>query len=87
VFALSSLLSLNESEVPCALWCEAPSNPLLRSIDLPALRVLADTWGFPIIIDDTIGNFANLDVLKFVDAIVTSLTKVVSGRQNVMGGR
>src|SRR6266849_3072836 len=70
-----------------ALWCEFPSNPLLRSPPLANLRELADEYGFLIAIDDTIGTFNNVDVLPFVDIILTSLSKVFSGTANVLGGR
>lgn len=51
------------------------------------LRKIADEFDFLIVADDTIGNFVNVDVMKYSDMVVTSLTKVFSGRCNVMGGR
>ena len=51
------------------------------------MRQLADKHGFLIIVDDTVGTFVNVDVLKFVDAVATSLRKLFSGSANVMGGR
>ena len=69
------------------LFCEFPSNPLLRSPNLPRLRALADKYGFLIAVDETIGNFVNVSVLAFADIVVSSLTKVFSGDSNVMGGR
>lgn len=38
------------------------------------------------VIDDTIGSFANVDVLPAADALITSLTKSFSGYSDVMGG-
>ena len=70
-----------------ALFCEFPGNPLLKSPDLSRLRSLADQYDFAIVVDETIGNFLNVDVLPFADVIVSSLTKVFSGDSNVMGGR
>jgi cystathionine gamma-synthase len=70
-----------------ALFTEFPSNPLLRSANLPRLRALADKYDFLIVIDETIGNFVNVKVLPYADLIVSSLTKVFSGDANVMGGR
>ena len=70
-----------------ALFTEFPSNPLLRSVDLCRLRALADKYGFLIVIDDTVGNFVNVDVLPFVDIVASSLTKIFSGCANAMGGR
>jgi cystathionine gamma-synthase len=39
------------------------------------------------IIDETIGNFVNVEVMPYADIVVSSLTKVFSGDANVMGGR
>lgn len=70
-----------------ALWCECPSNPLLRTPNLGRLRALANKYHFPVIIDDTIGSFANVDVMNVADILITSLTKSFSGFADVMGGR
>ncbi|GJE85150.1 PLP-dependent transferase [Phanerochaete sordida] len=84
---LASERARSPSEAPVlALFTESTSNPLLRSVDLPRLRALADEYGFAIVIDETIGNFANVDVLPYADMVVTSLTKIFSGRANTMGG-
>ncbi|KAJ7366749.1 pyridoxal phosphate-dependent transferase [Mycena albidolilacea] len=69
-----------------ALFTEFPSNPLLRSADLPRLRSLADKYDFLVVIDETVGNFVNVEVFPFADVVVSSLTKVFSGYSNVMGG-
>jgi cystathionine gamma-synthase len=70
-----------------ALFTEFPSNPLLRSANMPRLRALADKYDFLIVVDETIGNFVNVEVLPYADILVSSLTKVFSGASNVMGGR
>ncbi|KAI9787740.1 MAG: hypothetical protein M1839_000272 [Geoglossum umbratile] len=69
-----------------ALFCEFPSNPLLKSPDLERIRLIANRYGFAIVVDETIGNFMNVHVLPFADVVVSSLTKVFSGDSNVMGG-
>ncbi|RDB27977.1 putative cystathionine gamma-synthase [Hypsizygus marmoreus] len=69
-----------------SLFTEFPSNPLLRSANLPRLRALADKYDFLIIIDETIGNFVNVEVLPYADIVVSSLSKIFSGASNVMGG-
>ncbi|KAJ7069881.1 pyridoxal phosphate-dependent transferase [Mycena amicta] len=69
-----------------ALYTEFPSNPLLRSTDLRRLRGLADKYDFLIVIDETVGNFLNVEVFPYADIVVSSLTKVFSGYSNVMGG-
>ncbi|OJT07517.1 Cystathionine gamma-synthase [Trametes pubescens] len=69
-----------------SLFTEFPSNPLLRAADLPRLRKLADKYNFLIVVDETIGNFVNVEVLPYADIVVSSLSKVFSGDANVMGG-
>lgn len=68
------------------LFTEFPSNPLLNSADLQRIRILADKYDFAVVVDETIGNFTNVDVLSRADVAVSSLTKVFSGDSNVMGG-
>lgn len=70
-----------------SLFCEFPSNPLLRSPPLYELRKLADEFGFLIVVDETIAGFVNVETLPPADIVVSSLTKVFSGDSNVMGGR
>ncbi|KAH3681371.1 hypothetical protein WICPIJ_007640 [Wickerhamomyces pijperi] len=85
-----SLLELEEllksGERVQGFYCECPSNPLLKTPNLVKAKQLADTYNFPIIIDETVGNFLNIDVLPYADILVSSLTKVFSGDSNVMGG-
>lgn len=69
-----------------AVWCECASNPLLRTVDLDRVRRLADQYGFVVVVDDTIGSSANVDVLGVADIVATSLTKTFSGYADVMGG-
>ncbi|CAK5284239.1 unnamed protein product, partial [Mycena citricolor] len=69
-----------------AVFLEIPSNPLLRTADLPRLRSLADKYKFLVVIDETVGNFLNVAVIQYADIVVSSLTKVFSGYSNVMGG-
>ncbi|GLB42245.1 putative cys/Met metabolism PLP-dependent enzyme [Lyophyllum shimeji] len=69
-----------------ALFTEFPSNPLLRSANLPRLRALADKYDFLLVIDETVGNFVNVEVLPYADIVASSLSKVFSGVANVMGG-
>jgi cystathionine gamma-synthase len=80
----------------CALFTEIPSNPLLQTPNVHKLRDLATRHNFALVVDDTIGNFANIRMLErttvgengggSADAICTSLTKLFSGRGDVMAG-
>lgn len=69
-----------------ALFVEFPGNPLLTCPDLKRIRKLADEFNFAVVIDETIGTFANVNVLQYADIVVSSLTKIFSGGSNVMGG-
>lgn len=69
-----------------ALFCEFPGNPLLACLDLERIRHLADEYDFAVVVDETIGTFANINVLPLADIVVSSLTKIFSGDSNVMGG-
>lgn len=69
-----------------ALFCECPSNPLLRTPNLPRIRRLANEYGFAVVVDETVGNFLNIQVLPYADFVASSLTKVFSGDSNVMAG-
>lgn len=78
---------LKSGERFLSLFCELPSNPLLKSPNIKRLRRLADEYKFLIVVDETIGNFCNVGVLEWADLVVSSLTKIFSGDSNVMGGR
>ncbi|KXX74675.1 Cystathionine gamma-synthase [Madurella mycetomatis] len=69
-----------------ALFCEFPGNPLLTCPNMVRIRQLADRYDFAVVVDETIGTFANINVLPFADVVVSSLTKIFSGDCNVMGG-
>lgn len=77
---------LQAGERYASLFCEFPSNPLLRTPDLQRIRDLADQYDFAIVVDETIGNFLNVSILPLADVMVSSLTKIFSGDSNVMGG-
>jgi cystathionine gamma-synthase len=84
---MDELEAILEKEPILAVFTELPSNPLLRSANLPRLKQLADKYGFILVVDDTIGTLSNVNVLPYVDIVVSSLSKIFSGDANVMGGR
>ncbi|KAI1067020.1 hypothetical protein LB506_004553 [Fusarium annulatum] len=77
---------LKNGERFLGLFCEFPGNPLLTCPDLTRIRKLADEYDFAVVVDETIGTFANINVLPIADVVVSSLTKIFSGDSNVMGG-
>lgn len=77
---------LRSGEKFLGLFCEFPGNPMLTCPNLQRLRKLADQYDFAVVVDETIGTFANINVLQYADVVVSSLTKIFSGDCNVMGG-
>ena len=95
IFNGSELLQTNNlSEIaitmdrlnPAAVIVEIPSNPLLKSVNLPKVSELAHTRGIKVIADDTIGTAININILSHADLIFTSLTKSFAGRGDIMAG-
>ncbi|KAK1826293.1 putative cystathionine gamma-synthase [Podospora conica] len=68
------------------VFTEFPGNPLLQSPDLDRLHRLSIEHKFLLVVDDTMGCYANVSLLGSCDLVVTSLTKMFSGGCNVMGG-
>ncbi|KAJ3260007.1 hypothetical protein HK103_001517 [Boothiomyces macroporosus] len=83
---LKSLEKLLETEKISSLYCEFPSNPLLESPPLERLWELSQLYKFILVVDETIGNIVNINILNYCHLVVSSLTKVFSGDSNVMGG-
>ncbi|NUM52141.1 MAG: PLP-dependent transferase [Candidatus Hydrogenedentes bacterium] len=75
-----------ENEHIAAVFCEHPGNPLLQCADIERLSTLLRAHGVPLVVDETLGSFLNVDVQPFADIVVTSLTKYFSGVGDVMGG-
>ena len=83
---IAGLKECMEAEKLSAIYTEVPSNPLLRTADLPAVAELTRQHGVPLVIDDTVGTVVNVDSFRFADVVTTSLTKYFSGIGDVMGG-
>ncbi len=75
-----------ERSLLAALYLDFPTNPMLQSPDVARLWELADQYHIPLIIDETVGNLINVQLLPYVDIVVCSFTKIISGLANVMGG-
>lgn len=68
------------------VFCEVPSNPLMKSPDLGRLAAATRAAGVPLVLDDSIATFANLDLTPYADVLVSSLTKNFSGNGEAMAG-
>ncbi|KAF3015613.1 hypothetical protein E8E14_010400 [Neopestalotiopsis sp. 37M] len=69
-----------------AIWVEVPANPLLTCPDIARLRKIATEYDLVLGIDDTIGSWANIDVIGMADILVTSITKSFNGYADAIGG-
>jgi cystathionine gamma-synthase len=80
--------SLMRGENLAGLFCEAPSNPLLKCVDFARLgkTIAATQPGLPLVVDDTIATVVNVDAFRVADVVTTSLTKAFSGAGDVMAG-
>jgi len=83
---LRALLQETQRQPISAIFCELPSNPLLRSPDLRALSGIARAHHAPLVVDDTLATWVNVDLTTVADVTVTSLTKYFTGRGDVMAG-
>lgn len=69
-----------------AVFTDLPGNPLLGSAPIPRLINQLRERGIPLVVDETVGSYYNVDPLKHADVVVTSLTKYFSGVSDVMAG-
>ena len=68
------------------VFTDLPGNPLLGTASLPHLSALLRPRMIPLIVDDTVGTFYNVDAMPYADIVMSSLTKYFSGISDVMGG-
>lgn len=68
------------------IFTEVPANPLLVTPDIARLREVARRRDVPLVIDDTVATWTNVDALPLADAVCSSLTKFFSGLGDVAGG-
>ena len=82
------LAAVLKQQAVAGIFSEVPTNPLLRCVDYARLQRLleASRPGTPLIVDDTIGTAANVDVYRVADVVTTSLTKAWSGAGDVLAG-
>jgi cystathionine gamma-synthase len=65
---------------------EVPTNPLVQTPDLEALRALADKYNAALILDPTLVSPHNVNVLSYSDLHINSLTKYAGSDADVMMG-
>ncbi len=69
-----------------AVFVEFPTNASLSVSDLERISKICRQAEVPLVVDDTIGSFLNLDLSKTADVVVSSLTKYFSGAGDVLAG-
>jgi len=68
------------------VFTEAPSNPLLRTVDINRVAEACRASKTPLIIDDSASGPINVHALRYADVVTSSLTKWISGQGDVMAG-
>ena len=69
-----------------AVFCEAPSNPLLRTVDIVQVSRACRDGGVPLVVDDTICSVANVRVDQYADVITHEPDQVVFWKRGRHGG-
>ncbi len=69
------------------IWCETPTNPLLRIADIAALGRLAHDAGARLAVDNTFASpYLQQPLALGADVVVHSTTKYLGGHSDVVGG-
>jgi len=69
------------------IFCETPSNPLCKVVDIAALRIAADQSGALLIVDNTFATpYHQKPLLLGADLVVHSATKGLGGHNDLMAG-
>ncbi|MFY9083625.1 PLP-dependent transferase [Aliarcobacter cryaerophilus] len=76
----------DEFYIDTAIVTEIPTNPLIQTVDLEKLKNLCNFYNIPIIIDSTFATPYKLDLNKYADIYVESLTKFACGNADVLNG-
>lgn len=84
--AIAEVNALARAKAVSGVFCEMPSNPLLRCVRVSRFADTLKENGVLLFIDDTIAGVTNIDALRFADAVTTSLSKAFSGAGDVLAG-
>ncbi|MFO7956770.1 MAG: aminotransferase class I/II-fold pyridoxal phosphate-dependent enzyme [Candidatus Brocadiia bacterium] len=84
----------NKDEVPDhvrdntrMIFCETPSNPLVKVVDIRRLAEVADSAGAMLVVDNTFATpYHQLPLELGADLVVHSATKAMAGHNDVMAG-
>ncbi|MEI6106054.1 MAG: PLP-dependent transferase [Opitutae bacterium] len=82
---LEQLLARHSSRL-AGLIIEAPTNPLIQTVDVAAAVSLARRYGAKVILDPAVSSPFNVDLLPHADLVATSLTKYTAHEGDVIAG-
>ncbi len=69
------------------IWCESPTNPLLKLVDIQALATIARSNNCLLVVDNTFMTpYFQKPLLLGADIVVHSVTKYLNGHSDVIGG-
>ena len=69
------------------IWCETPTNPLLRIVDLAAIATIAHDAGALLAVDNTFASpYLQRPIAFGADVVMHSATKYLGGHSDVVGG-
>jgi cystathionine gamma-lyase/homocysteine desulfhydrase len=69
------------------IFCETPSNPLVKTVDIAFLRKQADRTGALLVVDNTFATpYHQLPLKRGADLVVHSATKALGGHNDLMAG-
>ncbi|MBN1603180.1 MAG: aminotransferase class I/II-fold pyridoxal phosphate-dependent enzyme [Chitinispirillaceae bacterium] len=69
------------------IFCETPSNPLCKVIDIRALSILSRKYGIKLVVDNTFATPYHQNPLDLgADLVVHSATKALGGHNDLMAG-
>jgi cystathionine gamma-synthase len=69
------------------VWCETPTNPLLKVVDIAAVAQVAHDAGAWCVVDNTFASpYLQRPLALGADAVIHSTTKYIGGHSDVVGG-
>src|SRR6266571_272693 len=69
------------------IWCETPTNPLLKIVDVAAVAAIAREAGAWCVVDNTFASpYLQQPLALGADAVIHSTTKYLGGHSDVVGG-
>lgn len=69
------------------IWCETPTNPLLKLVDIKAISCIAKKHNCLLVVDNTfMSPYFQKPLLLGADIVVHSTTKYLNGHSDVVGG-